>query len=77
MALAGIDDVVSEQSFKLLVQWLYLSRVIFGALTPKEEVSTTLEFVRFPDICSVTIIESLMAKHIKAIIIHELLPNSM
>ena len=64
-----MDDVVSIQSFELLVQWLYLGRVIFGKSTPKETITATIEFVRFADMCGVTGMETLMAEHIKAIII--------
>jgi hypothetical protein len=67
--LTEIDGVVSERSFKLLVQWLYLGRVIFSASTPEDSVSATLEFVRFADMCGVTGMESQMAEHIKAIIV--------
>jgi hypothetical protein len=67
--MTEIDGVVSERSLKLLLQWLYLGRVIFSASTPEEEVSATLEFVRFSDMCGVTGMESQMAEHIKAIII--------
>jgi hypothetical protein len=43
--LTEIDGVVSIRSFELLVQWLYLGRVIFGELTPEEAITATIEFV--------------------------------
>ena len=68
--------MVSERSFKLLVQWLYLGRVIFSASTPEDSVSATLEFVRFADMCGVTGMESQMAEHIKAIIVANPAPEN-
>jgi hypothetical protein len=67
--LTKIDGVVSTQSFELLVQWIYLGRVIFGELKPEEVITATIEFVRFADMCGVTGMETLMAERIKAIII--------
>ena len=66
--MTEIDGVVSIRSFELLVQWLYLGRVIFGKLTPTETITAAIEFVRFADMCGVTGMETLMAEHIKAII---------
>lgn len=48
---------------------MYLGRVIFGELKPEEAITATIEFVRFADMCGVTGMETLMAEHIKAIII--------
>jgi hypothetical protein len=59
---------MSTRSFELLIQWLYLSRVVFGNLPSKESITATIEFVRLADMCGVTDIGSLMAEHIKAII---------
>jgi hypothetical protein len=67
--LAEIDDVVSTQSFELLVQCLYLGRVIFSELKPEETITATIEFVRFANMCGATGMEHLMAERIKAIII--------
>lgn len=67
--MTEIDDVVSIRSFELLVQWLYLGRVIFGKLTPTETITAAIEFVRIADMCGVTGMETLMAEHIRAIII--------
>lgn len=74
--MTEIDGVVSVRSFELLVQWLYLGRVIFGKLTPKETITAAIEFVRFADMCGVTGVETLMAEHIKAIIIANPAPGS-
>jgi hypothetical protein len=64
-----MDGVVSNRGFELLVQWLYLGRVIFGKSTPKETITAAIEFVRFADMCGVTGMETLMAERIEAIII--------
>jgi hypothetical protein len=68
LALLG-SMIVSTQGFELLVQWLYLGRVIFGELIPEEAITATIEFVRFAGMCGITGMETLMAKRIKAIII--------
>ena len=52
----------------MLVQWLYLGRVIFGELAPEEAITATIEFVRITDMCQVTGMEALMAERIKGII---------
>jgi hypothetical protein len=67
--LAEIDGVVSTRSFEMLVQWLYLGRVVFGELNPAEAITATIEFARIADMCAVAGMESLMAERIKAIII--------
>jgi hypothetical protein len=76
ITLTEIDDVVSIRSFELLVQWLYLGRVIFGKSTPKETITAVIEFVRFADMCGVTGMETPMAEHIRAIIIANPAPSS-
>lgn len=74
--MTEIEDVVSVQSFKLLLQWLHLGRVFFGTLTPKETITAAIEFVRIADMCGVTGMETLMAEHIKATIINNPPPHS-
>jgi hypothetical protein len=69
--LSEEDGVISTRSLQLLVQWLYLGRVIFGELAPEEAITATIEFARFPDMCQVTGMEDLMAKRIKGIIMAE------
>jgi hypothetical protein len=53
----------------MLVQWLYLGRVLFNESTPTENITAAIEFVRLADMCDVTRMETLMAEHIKAIIL--------
>jgi hypothetical protein len=53
----------------MLVQWLYLGRVVCSESTPEERITATIEFVRLADLCEVTGMETLMAEHIKAIIL--------
>lgn len=60
---------MSTRSFELLVQWIYLGRVIFGELDPSEAITASIEFARIADMCAVTGMESLMAERIKAIIL--------
>lgn len=58
MTLKEEEDIVSTRSFELLVQWLYVGRVIFDELPLEETVTTTIEFVRLADMCKVTGMES-------------------
>jgi BTB/POZ domain len=73
--LNEVDGVVSQQSFELLVQWLYLGRVLLGNLTPKHAIAAVIEFVRIADMCGVTGMESIMAEQIKAIILANPAPS--
>jgi hypothetical protein len=50
--------------------------VIFDELTPEEAITAIIEFVRFADMCGVAVIETLIAKHIKATIIANPAPPS-
>ncbi|KAF1807963.1 hypothetical protein P152DRAFT_453274 [Eremomyces bilateralis CBS 781.70] len=63
------DGIVSIQSFELLVQWLYLGRVILGDSTPTDSITAIVEFVKIADMCGVTGMEGTMAEQIKTIIL--------
>ncbi|KAH8745739.1 hypothetical protein F5882DRAFT_494373, partial [Hyaloscypha sp. PMI_1271] len=52
-----------------IVQWVCLSRVVFGECTPEESITTAIEFARLADMCRITSMESLIAEHIKATIL--------
>jgi hypothetical protein len=71
-----IDGVVSTQSFQMLVQWVCLGRVVFGGSAPEEAITTAIEFTRLADMCGVTGMESLIAEHIKAIILANPAPEN-
>ena len=75
MTLEEIDGVVSTRSFQMLVQWLYLGRVLFSNSAPEEAITATLEFARIADMCGVTGMESMLAEHIKEVIIANPKPN--
>jgi hypothetical protein len=62
------DGVVSIQSFKLLVQWMYIGQIIFSDLSPTESVTAAIEFARLADIYGVSSMEYQTAEHIKALI---------
>lgn len=53
----------------MLAQWLCLGQVVFGVSIPEEAITAAIEFVRFANMCGVTGMESLMAEHIKVVII--------
>ncbi|PQE15064.1 BTB POZ fold protein [Rutstroemia sp. NJR-2017a BVV2] len=63
------EGVVSQRSFEMLVQWLYIGRIRFGEPTPTECITAIMEFVRLADMCEVTGMETQMAEHIKNIIL--------
>jgi hypothetical protein len=73
--LEEIDGVVSTQSFQMLVQWVCIGRVVFGELPPEEAITTAMEFTRLADMCGVTGMESLIAEHIKALILANPAPD--
>jgi len=74
--LAEIDGIISPRSFEILVQWLYLGRVLFRESTPKECITIAIEFVRLADMCGVTGMETQMAEYIKAIIMANPVPKA-
>ena len=69
--LAEIDGVVTVRSVQMLIQWLYLGRIVTEDQAPEEGITATIEFVRFADMCGVTGMESLMAERIKSIILSD------
>ena len=46
-----------------------LGRVVFGKCAPDVSITTAIEFARLADMCHITSMESVMAEHIKAIIL--------
>ncbi|CZR67954.1 uncharacterized protein PAC_17853 [Phialocephala subalpina] len=67
--LEEVDGVVTTRSFQMLLQWLYIGRVVFGELSSSEAITAILEFVRLADMCGVNGMESGMAKHITRLIL--------
>ncbi|KAF8857721.1 hypothetical protein BDZ45DRAFT_726484 [Acephala macrosclerotiorum] len=67
--LEEVDGVVTTRSFQMLLQWLYIGRVILGELSSEEAITAILEFVRLADMCGVSGMESLMATHITKLIL--------
>jgi hypothetical protein len=67
--LEEINGVVTPQSFEILVQWVCLGRVVFRECAPDVAITTAIEFARLADVCRITGMESLMAEHIKTIIL--------
>jgi hypothetical protein len=63
------EGVVSQRSFGMLVQWLYIGRIRFSEPTPTESITAIMEFVRLADMCEVTGMETQMAELIKNIIL--------
>jgi len=63
------EGVVTQRSFEMLIQWLYLGRVLFNESSPTESITAAIEFSRIADMFGVTGMESPMATHIKTIIL--------
>jgi hypothetical protein len=53
----------------MLLQWLYIGRVVFDELSSEEAITAILEFVRLTDMCGVRDMESMMATHITRLIL--------
>lgn len=70
--LNEMDDVVSIQSFEMLIQWLYIGRVcfgnLFGTIVENQKMTSIIEFLRIVDMCCVTDMEAAMAVQIRSII---------
>ena len=66
--LEEINGVVSTRSFEMLLQWLYVGKILFDEIPSEEAIAAIVEFVRFADMCQVTGMEDLMAGRIKAMI---------
>ena len=67
--LEEINGVVSTRSFEMLLQWLYVGKILFSEIPSEEAITAIVEFVRFADMCQVTGMEELMAGRIKAMIV--------
>ncbi|KAH8791721.1 hypothetical protein F5882DRAFT_376833 [Hyaloscypha sp. PMI_1271] len=67
--LEEIDGVVTPRSLQMLVQWVYVGRVVFGECAPDVSITTAIEFARLADMCRITGMEFVMAEHIRAIIL--------
>jgi hypothetical protein len=64
------------KAFKRLCSGVCLGRVVFGESAPEKAITTAIEFTRLADMCSVTGMESLIAEHIKAIILANPAPEN-
>jgi len=71
--LEEIDGVVSTQSFEMLVQWVCIGRIVFKDLPPADAIALSIEFARLADMSDITGTESLMAEHIKGVILSDAL----
>lgn len=69
VALEEIEGVVSVRGFQLLLQWLYLGRIIFDKEDPEDKISAIVELARFADMLGVSNMESPLAETIRTIIL--------
>ncbi|KAE8320740.1 hypothetical protein BDV39DRAFT_211390 [Aspergillus sergii] len=67
--LEEAEGVVSNQSFQLLLQWLYLGRFILGKKSPAESISAMIELARLADMLSIDNMESPAMEYIRATIL--------
>ncbi|KAE8357037.1 hypothetical protein BDV28DRAFT_144700 [Aspergillus coremiiformis] len=67
-----VEGVVSVRSFHLLLQWLYLGRIVFNQEEgPEDRISVALEFTRLADMLGIgNGVESEIARHIKETILN-------
>jgi hypothetical protein len=70
------EGVLSIRSFELLIQWMYVGRVIVAKLSPSEQIEALVEFARLADFCQVQGVEELMAERIKAVILAHPAPKT-
>ncbi|KAB8217300.1 hypothetical protein BDV33DRAFT_177475 [Aspergillus novoparasiticus] len=74
--LEEVEGVVSNRSFQLLLQWLYLGRVILGKESPAEWISAMIELARLADMLSIDNMESRITEYIRATILANPPPNN-
>ncbi|OJJ69441.1 hypothetical protein ASPBRDRAFT_278138 [Aspergillus brasiliensis CBS 101740] len=65
-----IEGVVSERSFDMLIQWLYLGRLHFQSQGPEDSITVFIELARLADMCNIKGLEQLLADKIKATIVN-------
>ncbi|KAE8397155.1 hypothetical protein BDV37DRAFT_266429 [Aspergillus pseudonomiae] len=74
--LEEVEGVVSNRSFQLLLQWLYLGRVILGKESPAEWISAMIELARLADMLSIDNMESPITEYIQSTILANPPPNN-
>ena len=72
--------VVSDRSFRCMVQWLLIGQINFGHVSPEQGATDAVEFARLADMLEVFGMENLTAQRIESIIkseqeISEALPS--
>ncbi|KAF9885059.1 hypothetical protein FE257_000790 [Aspergillus nanangensis] len=67
--LEKVEGVVSNRSFELLLQWLYLGRITVGEEPPSEQISAMIEFARFADMLGIDGVEPQTVEHMRATIL--------
>jgi hypothetical protein len=68
------DEVVTNQSFEILVQWLYLGKAVFP-LKPEDEITLTLNVIRLADMVEVTGMKTDISEYIKTVILKNPAPS--
>lgn len=67
--LDELEEVVSNRSFQLLLQWLYLGRITLGEESPADGISALTKFARLADMVGFTNVESHIEKSIRMVIL--------
>jgi hypothetical protein len=67
--LKEIDGVVSNRSFQLLLQWIYLGRFILDKESPADLISTMIESARLADMLRIANVETQIVEQIRATVL--------
>ncbi|KAL2825723.1 hypothetical protein BDW59DRAFT_69618 [Aspergillus cavernicola] len=70
-----IDGVVSTRSFELLLQWLYVGRIVLDEKDPGDRISALLEFARLADMLYINTVGSQIVEHIKTTVLNNPAPG--
>jgi hypothetical protein len=68
VAVDELDGINLVRAFKLLIQWLYVGRIIVPKATPDEEIRAIVEFACLANFYKVGGMEELVAERIKTLI---------
>ncbi|KAI9367343.1 hypothetical protein BJX61DRAFT_538144 [Aspergillus egyptiacus] len=63
--LQEIEGVLLTRSFEILLQWMYLGRVLFEERSPTDRISAMIEFSRLADMLAT--FEHITTRHIDAV----------
>lgn len=74
--LEELDGVVSNRSFSLLLQWLYLGRFILGEESPSDRITAMFQLARLGDMLKITGMDLQIVECIRATILDNPHPDN-